>query len=83
MNERFWNDFDYTDWSGNGFAVSYMIEDDYDRTAYGQLQSHLRGGDVKIYGKGLHGRHNDNTSGIVSWFTDQYREIIRNDFDGI
>ncbi len=83
LNERFWNAFDHTDWSGTRFAVAYMIEDDYDKTAYGQLQSHLSGGDVKIYGKGLHGRHNDNTSGIVDWFKDQYREIIRNDFDGI
>lgn len=82
LNNRFWDVFDHTDWSGTRFATAYMIEDDYDRTAYEKLQSHLMNADVRIYGKGLHGRHNDDTSGIVSWFVGQYREIIQRDFDG-
>lgn len=83
LNDRFWNQFDQTDWSGTRFAVSYMIEDDMDGNAYENLQSHLKDGNAKIYGKGLHGRHNDNTPGIVGWFTNQYQEIIRREFDGI
>lgn len=82
MNRRFWDVFDRTDWSGTKFAVAYMIEDDYDQTAYEKLQSHLMNADAQIYGKGLHGRHNDNTAGIVNWFVNQYQEIIWKDFDG-
>ena len=81
MNDRFWNMFDRTDWSQTRFAVAYMIEDELDEHAYGNLQSHLKDAGARIYGKGLHGRHNDNTSGIVKWFVNQYREIIENDFE--
>lgn len=81
LNDRFWNAFDRTDWSSTRFAVAYMIEDDYDQSAYRMLQYHLKDADTELYGKGLHGRHNDDTSGIVSWFVNQYREIIQNEFD--
>lgn len=83
LNDKFWDAFDHTDWSGTRFAVAYMIEDELDGNAYGNLQSHLRGHGARIYGKGLHGRHNDNSGGIISWFVNQYREIIERDFDGI
>lgn len=82
LNDRFWDIFDRTDWSETRFAVAYMIEDDLDENAYENLQSHLKDAGVQIYGKGLHGRHNDNTPGIVSWFGNQYQGIIKNDFDG-
>ena len=81
LNDKFWDAFDRTDWSGTRFAVAYMIEDDLDSDAYEKLLSHIKDAGVRIYGKGLHGRHNDNTPGIVGWFMNQYREIIRNDFD--
>lgn len=81
LNDRFWDMFSHTDWSGTRFVVSYMVEDDYDRTAYEKIQTCLKDAGARIYGRGLHGRHNDNTSGIVSWFVNQYREIIQNDFE--
>ncbi len=81
MNCRFWDMFDRTDWSKTRFAVAYMIEDELDEDAYENLQSHLKDVGARIYGKGLHGRHNDNTPGIVQWFKNQYRAIIENDFD--
>lgn len=80
MNNKFWNIFDCTDWSKTRFAVAYMIEDELDENAYENLQSHLKDVGVRIYGKGLHGRHNDNTPGIVQWFRNQYQAIIENDF---
>lgn len=80
INERFWDRFDRTDWSKTRIAAAYMIEDDLDGNAYENLQYHLKDAGVRIYGKGLHGRHNDNTSGIVKWFLGQYQEIIENDF---
>lgn len=83
LDDRFWDVFDHADWSGTRFVVAYMIEDDYDGTAYENLQFHLKDAGARIYGKGLHGRHNDNTSGIVNWFVNQYRTIIENDFDKV
>lgn len=81
LNSRFWDAFDRTDWDGTQFAAAYMLEDDYDSTAYENLQLHLKGARVRIFGKGLHGRHNDDTNGIANWFIKQYRRIIQDYFD--
>lgn len=80
LNGRFWNKFDGTDWSRSKFVVSYMLEDDYDMDAYAMLLSHLQSEGVQVYGKGLHGRHNDNTGGIVNWFSGQFERLLREDF---
>ncbi len=83
LNDRFWEVFKHTNWNGTRFVISYMIEDDYDSTAYEKLLIHLKDAGAQIYGKGLHGRHNDNTHGIVNWFVNQYRKIIQDDFEGM
>ena len=80
LNERFWNKFEATDWGRSKFIVSYMIEDDYDSTAYNQLISHVKSEGVQVYGKGIHGRHNDATGPIAGWFKSQYDKILREDF---
>lgn len=80
LNDRFWSKFDSTDWGGTKFIISYMIEDDYDACAYDMLISHLQSGGVQVYGKGIHGRHNDNTPAIMKWFTSQYEKILYEDF---
>ena len=80
LNEKFWKKFQETDWGKSKFAIAYMIEDDYDADAYETLLSYLQSGGVQAYGKGLHGRHNDNTQGIISWFLGQYNKILREDF---
>lgn len=80
LNRRFWEKFDQTDWSRTVFAIAYMIEDDYDGTAYRDLLSHLKESGVTVYGKGLHGRHNDDTQGIVRWFLSQYHSILRDNY---
>lgn len=81
LNHRFWDLFDQTDWSQTKFIISYMLEDDYDMTAYDRLISHIDDVGVEIIGKGVHGRHNDDTYSIVVWFKNQYDEILKNDFD--
>lgn len=81
LNDRFWRKFGSADWSHSKFAITYMMEDDYDTDAYATMLSHLGGDGVQTYGKGIHGRHNDNTSGIVNWFLTQYRKMLREDFD--
>lgn len=80
LNSRFWDKFDQADWSRTKFIVSYMIEDDYDATAYNMLISHLSTSGVQVYGKGIHGRHNDATGAIVSWFTSQYEKVLMEDY---
>lgn len=80
LNHRFWDLFDKTDWSQTKFIVSYMLEDDYDMTAYDRLISHIDNIGVEIIGKGVHGRHNDDTYSIVAWFKNQYDGILKSDF---
>lgn len=62
-------------------CAAYMIEDDYDMTAYQQLLSRVKGKGARVIGRGLHGRHNDDTSGIVGWFLRQYNRILRDEYD--
>ena len=57
-----------------------MAEDDYDPDAYQTLLSHLCSGGVQVYGKGIHGRHNDNTMGVIHWFLGQFGKILKEDF---
>ena len=80
LNERFWNKIDAAKWDNSKFVVSYMIEDDFDSTAYQTLLSHVNGSGMKVYGKGIHGRHNDETGAIVAWFKRQYDKILQEDF---
>ncbi|MCM1025983.1 MAG: accessory Sec system protein Asp2 [Roseburia sp.] len=80
LNDRFWRKFDAANWEHTKFIVAYMIEDDYDSDAYNTLISHLDSTGVQVYGKGIHGRHNDDTNGIVSWFASQYKKVLREDF---
>ena len=80
LNNKFWNKFEAADWGKSKFAVAYMIEDDYDTDAYATLLSYLGSDGVQAYGKGLHGRHNDNTPGINNWFLGQYKRILLEDF---
>lgn len=80
LNRHFWNKFYGTDWGQTKIIVSYMIEDDYDATAYQGLITHIRWDRVELYGKGFHGRHNDNSRGTVNWFYGQMRQILKQDF---
>lgn len=80
INEKLWKKYEKADWSGTKFVVAYMIEDDYDSTAYGSMISRIKSSGAAIYGKGIHGRHNDNTSGIINWFLGQFVDIMRDEF---
>ncbi len=80
MDAYFWDVFDRTEFHGMKIAAAYMNQDDYDHTAYEDLVEHKRDKDIVIYGKGIEGRHNDNTTAIVQWFVGQYKEIMKHDF---
>ena len=80
LNEKMWNKFDDANWGNTTFVVSYMLDDDYDVKAYSNMLEHVDSNHVKIYGRGLSGRHNDNTSGIVEWFVSEYKKIMERDY---
>lgn len=80
LNQRFWKKFDASDWSRTKFVVAYMYEDDYDVDGYATLLEHLQLDHVQVYGKGIHGRHNDDTKGVVQWFLSQYYRMLAEDF---
>ena len=80
LNHRFWDKFDNTLFTDTKFIISYMLEDDYDADAYKRFIDHLHTSGVQLYGKGIHGRHNDDTYGIVQWFQSQYVKLLREDF---
>lgn len=81
LNDKFWSRFNDADFSKTTFVISYMYEDDYDQNAYQKLLSSLSDVGVSVYGKGLHGRHNDETQGIISWFVLQYKNLMCNMFE--
>lgn len=81
LNRRLWDRFDRADFSRTEFAIGYMFQDDYDSKGFWDILDHLRRRSVVLVSKGLEGRHNDNTPGIVHWFMSQYRRILRDTFD--
>lgn len=81
MNGRLWKRFDAADFKKTEFAIAYMYQDDYDRDGYADILRHLEKKNVTVVGKGLEGRHNDNTRGIVVWFLSQLRRFLRQDYD--
>ncbi|WP_022768322.1 accessory Sec system protein Asp2 [Butyrivibrio sp. NC2007] len=80
-NDIFWDKFDSADFSNTRFAISYMREDDYDLTGYEDLVNHLSSKEITIYGKGMTGRHNDNTAGVVEWFRSRYVRVFKDSFN--
>lgn len=81
INDRFWDKFDETDFSHSKFIMSYLIEDDYDPNTYKNVIGHIKNVGVEVIGKGIHGRHNDNTYAVVEWFRSQYNQILKEDFN--
>jgi len=80
LNDRMWQKFDKANWNDTTFVISYMLDDDYDIDAYRNMLEHVDSNHVKIYGRGLSGRHNDNTAGIIEWFASEYRKMMERDY---
>ncbi len=80
LNQKFWETFDCGDFRHTKLVAAYMRDDDYDQGAYRMLLDHLYHKNAAIYGKGIPGRHNDNTAAIVAWFRQQFRDILQRDF---
>lgn len=80
LNGRIWDRIAAAELDGTTVAAAYMEQDDYDPAGYEDLLRVLSGKGVQIFGKGLEGRHNDDTAGIMNWFRGQLRRILREDF---
>lgn len=80
LDRMMWSRIQRADLSQTSIAAAFMDGDDYDPEAYRQLRDSLAQQRVKLCGKGLIGRHDDNTGEIVDWFLRRYREILREDF---
>ena len=80
FNDRLWNKVEKADLAKTDFVISYMKNDDYDPNGYSDLIEHLTDKEANIYGKGIIGRHNDNTSEVVEWFVKRYKRILERSF---
>lgn len=80
LNHRFWSAFDAADFRDTQFVMAYMKDDDYDDTAYQDVLEHLLTKETRVIGKGISGRHNDNSEAINQWFINHFRRILDEDF---
>ncbi|MCR5144482.1 MAG: accessory Sec system protein Asp2 [Lachnospiraceae bacterium] len=80
LNKKYWDNFANGDWSHTTFIISYMYEDDYDGNAYQEILSRLHDTGTRVFGKGLHGRHNDDTTGIVNWYYKQFKIVAQDHY---
>jgi accessory secretory protein Asp2 len=82
LDGRFWGAFLAGNFQETQFMIAYMMEDDIDGTAFSKLSEALskRSSQTKVLSKGLVGRHNDDTPGIVAWFLRHYQSVYENEF---
>ena len=82
MNQKFWDVIDHADLTKTQFAVGYMEQDDYDTTAFRDLMRHIRQSHQRVHviSKSYPGHHGDMSTQLTSWFKQQYRTILREDF---
>lgn len=81
LNQRIWEKVKQANLNGVKMPVAYMRNDDYDGKAFSMLVSQFSDQDVLIFGKGIEGRHNDETAAIVNWFVQQYEDLLTDDFN--
>lgn len=80
LNQRFWTQFSKGNYEATQFIVAYMMHDDYDVNAYKDLIEFLSESEASIIGKGIPGRHNDNSQAINQWFLSQYKRVLSEAF---
>lgn len=81
LNSKFWKQFKLSEFSNTTFIISYMIHDDYDADAYKNIIEALSDKEASVIGKGIPGRHNDNSQAINEWFINNYRRVLLEKFD--
>ncbi|MCK6240590.1 accessory Sec system protein Asp2 [Lactiplantibacillus plantarum] len=81
-SHSYWNNFISSSLDDTRIMIAYMQDDDYDSTAYKDIlrMNSESSSPAIITGRGFSGRHNDDTSSVVKWFTQQFKVILKNDF---
>ncbi|HHU6751660.1 TPA: accessory Sec system protein Asp2 [Staphylococcus pseudintermedius] len=80
LNHKFWNTINQANIRHTVFAIAYMENDDYDLNAYHNLLPVLSRQQSRVICRSIPGRHNDDTSTIVSWFKNFYHIIMESRF---
>lgn len=82
FDAKLFEKFQAGDYQHTMFVFAYMKQDDYDDKIFAQVYTFLKQKFPlsKVLHKGLVGRHNDNTQGIVRWFVKQYYNILETQF---
>ena len=81
LDQHFFNSLKEAKITNLLMAVGYMKQDDYDHTGYYDLMEHIQHHPIRVISKGIVGRHNDNTPGIVNWCIHQYKRILTEFFE--
>lgn len=81
LNNKFWKNFSLSKFNNTTFIISYMLNDDYDVNAYNDIVEALSSKEASIIGKGIPGRHNDNSQAINEWFINNYKRVLAETFD--
>lgn len=81
LDEEFWYNFESANFSETTFIIVHMLQDT-DRP-FKRIFDHLKKNypSSKVLHKGLEGRHNDDTPGVIRWFYKQYQQLLISDFD--
>lgn len=81
LDNHFWKTFEKGNYSETEFIISYMKNDDYDGNAYPKITQLLSTREGTVIGKGIPGRHNDNSQAINQWFINQYKRVLNEKFN--
>lgn len=82
LNQKFWEIFNQADFKATQFVMSYMLNDDYDDKAYFDILENLSDvATATVIGKGIPGRHNDNSQAVNQWFFNHYIRILKENFE--
>lgn len=81
LDQHFFNSLKEAKITNLLIAIGYMKNDDYDHSAYYDLMEHIQHHPIRVISKGIVGRHNDNTDGIIIWCIHQYKRMMTEFFE--
>ena len=82
LNNRIWQTISNGPFHKTIFAIAHMLDDDYEHHAFDEIVKWLnqRQKHNRLLHMGLHGRHNDSSAEVNSWFIRQYHMILQQEF---
>ncbi|HEC2157874.1 accessory Sec system protein Asp2 [Staphylococcus delphini] len=80
LNQKFWDVLTNSNLQHTSIALTYMMHDDYDQTAFHDLLPVFGRQHVHVMNKAIPGRHNDDTATVVNWFMNFYHILLKDHF---